>query len=379
MFAFLLGYSWAGGGVRRGQVKALLASDAFRVKPYILVVLSTFLLIAMVVQAGGVEQVWASDLPRGFGQFATRDAVGKLSQMVAVLAGAAGVVVATVASVVLLRNRALTAPWWVGIFSLVVALLPGIWAFSRGAGAPLGIFAFIAFRLGTNRSLTAGVGALFLAWNLGQIGLNERGNYYPGVGNFLAAVISDESDLQRHHRIRALPFGPADNPLEAVSAWTRKAQQRKLDDPDGLASLISVLWHLNPVPSEFTGLPPIGRDLAKVMGTFGSTGLTSPLLADLFYAFGYLGSVFMLLIGAVCGWFEKQARTSPGLDYEIGVVLCLIGLGIGSQLGLRAATRPLFYALVLVWITRKGGNHEIPSGRPVVARSTNNRKVGGLG
>jgi hypothetical protein len=227
------------------------------------------------------------------------------------------------------------------------------------AGFPLLLFAFMILRfrkLGFGAVLVC-VGLVVLAFYLGNVGYHQRGLYKPGIESFLnAAVVGGRAASVPSSA--AIIIDPNMNTLDAVAPFTRRVEARYASrETPGLDFLGVFLLNINPAPSGLLDPGSIGVDLATYMRTTGSTGLTSPALADVYYAFGYAGLIVLAILGTVLGFFDLYAVRRPGLTSNLAILLAVIGTGVSLHSGIRAWTRPLFYAalmILIVWyLTRK--------------------------
>ena len=191
-----------------------------------------------------------------------------------------------------------------------------------------------------------------LAFYMGNLGYDQRGYYTPGIGNYLHAAISGKSESHSSRRGSHV-FDAESNTLDAVAPFTRRVEIRETSgDEPGIEKLPQVLFHINPIPSGIVDPGRIGTGLSDYMRTVGRVGLTSPALADLYYALGYIGLVFVVGLGAAFGYFDRYAVYRPGLVGQLGILLVVIGTGISLHSGIRPWTRPLLYAFIMIVIAR---------------------------
>jgi hypothetical protein len=234
----------------------------------------------------------------------------------------------------------------------LAASLEAVWNFSRSAGYPFAVLAFVMLRTrGRDGAKIAAVGMAIAAF-LGGVGYSSRSQYYPGLGNFFQAVAGS-------HRAGEKPDGSAIrwaaemNPLDAMSAWTLKASLVDAQGPtladDGVAAVLA----LQPLPSFLVPTPPIGPSLNEVRGLDDVVGLTTPALAEAYYAFGFWGVWVMVPLGLGAGWMDRQFCSRPSLVALFGLVLYFASFPLGLHNGLRAASRLPIYAVAGVVIARK--------------------------
>ncbi|MDR3629226.1 MAG: hypothetical protein P4L42_02690 [Desulfocapsaceae bacterium] len=336
-----------GGAVSRRSLEMRVP----RIRLNWLVIVMSLSLLAFVISVGGIDQVWNASYFRGEGQFDDRVGLEKLTQMVRVLITPVNAALACMAALAILQEKRISLLKIMGYGALLVSSLYAIHGFSRGAGYPFVILAFLALRLKGKKGVLQAVLAVILALYIGNIGLDSRGDYHPGIGNYISSVMIESN--YSAGRTSSMIFWPELNWLDAMAAWTRKAQQVINEKATVEAMGLPFLWNLHPFPSEFVPLMPLGRSLAEVMGTEGSVGLTTPAMAELYYTFGMAGAVFMILIGWIYAYFDRQMARRPGIVSTVCFLMCFISLPIGLHSSMRAMTRPLLYAAVIYFVWRK--------------------------
>ncbi len=354
MFAFLFGYRLAmGQRQRRGRGPRFYLLRFPLIKPEWVVAVALLSLVTFVALVGGPGEAWAASHARGAGQFLPRDAVGKARQMAIVLLGAGNAALTTISALYLLQGRLSTTRLGIGASGLLTASLKGLYGFSRGAGSPLVVFGFLCLRLKGRRGILPAVLSVLLALYVAYVGLTQRGSRNPGVGNFLSAVCESATTIGigGTEYVASRAGGPL-NPLDSMAAWTRKAQAVETEKPDRSRMALYFLWNQNPLPSEIVPLKRTGEDLARVMGTWGSVGITTPALGVLYYVFGSMGFLLAVPLGCVYGWFEGLTVREPGVVSSVCLLLCLMSFGVGLHSSVRAMTRPVVYALALVVVKR---------------------------
>lgn len=314
-------------------------------------ILTVIALLLFVWGAGGIEAAWKDLSPRGAGQFDLREWEGKIGHLAGLAANFINIVLAFLSSELIVKcflhaEGGKTRSLLTGAAGLVTSSLKAFHGFSRVAGLSFFILAFVALRQPGRRSWALVIPACLLGLYLGTVGYYFRGFFYPGVGNFVEAIYStttvqatEVSDLISVHDF---------NMLSATEAWTRKAESSEYEPGDLSTNVTRLLWNLHPFPSELVPIRPIGSDLSDIMGTWGSTGITTPAFAELYYVFGYSGCVAVLFLGMAYGWFDQQATLKPGLLSLFCVFLCLASLGVGLHGSLRAMTRYVLYAFLLI-------------------------------
>ena len=351
MFVYVFGFSVRFRG--RGDNDFVRLNTNIRVpkiKIGYLIIFAVSSFMAFVITSGGLVEIWRSSLPRGAGQFLERDAVGKVFQMINVISVVLHSILACASSLFIIQSR--KSPFFqiVGWCCLLISSLSSISFFSRAAGYSFVIFSFICLKINGLRAIPNALLALFVAVYLGSVGLNERNNFHPGLGNFIDAVslpnvIKGQSDVDSAPSLLA-------NPFDALAPWTRKARVAETEFSSILTMGPRFFWNLHPFPSEIVPLLPLGRDLAEIMGVYGHFGITTPALAELFYAFGHFGCLLLFPLGMLYSWIEKTQERNPNFVALISNILCFISFPIGLHSSMRAMTRPLVYAIFLLLLAK---------------------------
>lgn len=349
MLAFLLGYFPL---MRRDPALALhsLAGrdvpvpSAALVGALALLTLATFLL-----SIGGPGQFWAASYGRGQGQFEAMTLMQRIEGF-AMIATSVFSFVTALMGAMLLTRRFLSPLGWI---ALAVALLQGMHGFSRTAGFPFFVLGILFVVRRGARGILPALAMVALALWLGWTGFTMR-SVNPGIGSFLAAIGSSlDSSGESTATSSDGDFDPAMNPLNALDPWTARAMTRELDRPSLGEGLLNTLTVLQPLPSFLVPWQlRMGDSLSVVLGTFGSTGLTTPALGELYYALGFAGVLLLVPFGAVCATVDRRFHGKKRPRDAIVVVLFLIGFGIGLHSGLRAMTRPILYAGLFLWLFR---------------------------
>jgi hypothetical protein len=353
MATFLAGHEIASGRGAEARATAPASQPTFPLEKTV-TSLSVIALLLFVWGAGGMETAWRDPMPRGAGQFDVRDWDGKIRHLVGLAANLTYVVLAFLSSELIVKRlyREERRPQGLlaGSAGLVTASLHGLYGFSRLAGLPFFIFAFVALRQAGRRSWALVAASCLLALYLGTVGYYGRGLFHPGVGNFVDAVYLSQ-------RFQAESLGDLAtlgnlNMLSATEAWTKKAETSEYEPADVSVMAPRLLWNLHPFPSELVPIRPIGTDLSDIMGTWGSTGITTPAFAELYYVLGYSGCIAVLFLGMAYGWFDREATRQAGVISSMCVLLCVASLGVGLHGSLRAMTRYVLYAFLFLSFQR---------------------------
>ncbi|NQT15661.1 MAG: hypothetical protein HQ582_23090 [Planctomycetes bacterium] len=352
ILAFIAGYEYLMGKQQSSQIDgATIEAMLPPVQTKWLVGLSILTLVMFVIRAEGFAEAWQSSVARGVNNWREiRTVADRVYQLTALLYPVSALCLSTVASIYVLQAQShdLIKRCAFGLFCLIVASVEGLWSFSRDAGCPFLIFSFVALTLRGRRAVVLAVPCALIILCLGGIGRNYRQVYNPGLGNFMAAAIHGN---QEEISDQDGPLLTANlNPLSAIEAWSLKASLVESDRLAGCGDAVSLLWNLHPFPSLLVPTCQIGQDLTEVMGTVGSSGVTTPALAELFHAFGNWGILLMIPVGMVYAWFEGMSRRKPTVVSFLCLVLCFASFPVGLHNGVRAMSRLPVYALLLYLI-----------------------------
>lgn len=348
---FLIGYS----SIFKRRLARMRAErigfETISVSTLLVAFLACVLLAVVLVSVGGVAELWSATVYRGEGQFEERHGAEKIAQVIAVLRAPLTIAVVLASGFLILGSSYSRLKFWIGHLGLIIASLHGFYFFSRAAGFPLILVAFMGLRMKGRRGLPYALLLISLALFMGSVGLHYRGGYQ-GVGNYLAAAGDSLARLTEGGGRHVQSSAQFVNPLDSVAPFTKVVELGARPGEDQSILALKFLWNLNPLPSEFVPLFEIGEGLASAMGTWGSTGLTTPALAQMYQVFGYWGSAGMLIVGMLCGWCEKRAVLRPSLLSSLNVLLFFAAFPIGLHSSARAMTRPLVYGAVLILIAR---------------------------
>ena len=313
--------------------------------------------VMFLIRVEGPAEAWQSNFARGVKGWEEINTLGdRACQIAAVLYPVAALCLALTASIYLLQSRPcdLIQRYALGFFCLAVASVEGIWSFSRDAGNPFLILAFVALKVCGRRAIPLALACILIILWLGGIGQNFRQTYHPGLENFLAAMVYGDPE-EIGDGSNQLITGNT-NPLSAMDAWTLKASLVETDRGAGWSDALLLTWNLHPFPSFIVPIAQIGQDLTEVMGTVGSSGVTTPAQAELYHAFGSCGFLLMFPVGMVYAWFEGMWRREPSVIAFICLVLCFASFPLGLHNGVRAMSRLPIYALFLYLGHRKLSN-----------------------
>ncbi len=306
----------------------------------------------LLMTTGGIGELLHSAHPRGWGQFDERVTfLSNLLQMVNATRPLIDLALAVGSASLLFSSRASLFQKtfaWVGILT---SMLENIHDFSRAAGWPLCVVAAYAFVVGSKHKWLIGTTCvLVFAW-LGSIGYHGRGLTNPGIMNF-AEVASHPEILTEQAAIATKSSEDTDYPFDAMSPWTRKAFATDLAPPDLFRAVAILLQQLDPLPSELTHPPTIGEDLAITMGTYGSTGITTPALGEIYWVGGFTSLWIPFLAGLTFNYVERIAVWLPSFWGWLMRLMCFLCFPISLHQGIRGASRPLIYCLIGYFLWR---------------------------
>ena len=317
------------------------------------------------ISVGGIGEALVSSTARGAGQFETKGFRELIIHNFKLLLNVVSIILAVLASVYLLQGGQRSIP--LGILGLFVASLGVMHNLSRASGLAVFIFAFVTAILKPRRK---GLIVLLIALTfiLGMIGYHGRREYDGGIVDYIQASADSRtyawaSDSQDNSSVEFR------NPLGAIDRWTLKASalERK---PQGIPYAENFFYNLNPIPSAFLNLRYTGPGLSVLAGVWGSYGVTTPALAEIYFVFGWLGCVLMVPLGMLFAFFTNRLFLERDPIMRTVVVLCLVltagSVAIGLHQSTRGMTRPLLYASVLYagakylsmkWNTRRVSSH----------------------
>jgi hypothetical protein len=322
---------------------------SYRISPAMLFGAVCVSVLLFLIIVGGIGEAWRSTIGRGAGQFAERDMIGSILQMLTILQVVTTILGACLASLFLLGQKPSTLRVLGGLAALLAFSLSAMHGFSRGAGFAFIVLALVAMYLKRLRGIPIAMVAIPLALFLGSVGHNQRGNFNPGFANFMEAIplelekmTPDEQRVVMEEKSEAQT-----NLFDAMAVWTRIAAVTLDVKPDPLTQGLNLLLSLSPLPSELVQAPGVGPDLTAVMGTGTSVGLTTPALAQSYFALRLGGVGIVVVLGMIYGWFDRLRVLRPGGLSLLCTLMGLASLAIGLHSTLRAMTRPLLYAFIL--------------------------------
>lgn len=308
-------------------------------------VLTAIFLISFVWYTGGLGETWRAS------QVRLNPEYDLITRTVGVVIPLVAYVLAVLVSVYFFQNNEEKELQHYALASLLLLLASAqrIFLFSRAAGQAFMILGIVALAMRGRKGIPTALVCLFLVYWMGGIGLEYRSQYNPGWANYFEAavssIVSEEQEQDLGYGDTSLDFSEfADNNFNnAMDPWTLR-QHSKSEDRFTDEHVFRFFWNLHPVPSAILPSYPIGEDLTVIVGSVGFSGVTTPMMATVYYVFGYMGALFYAFLGAVYAWFNTLAfeRRTPT------TILCwlmgFVGIGIGLHSDVRASTRSIIYA-----------------------------------
>lgn len=330
-----------------------------RVSMQMLVFGAVVVFMVHLILIGGIDELLRSSRPRGEGQFDVRIFFDeKLKQVGNVAIGVAAPIVGVLAVLKLLDYVATKKYARVALACVVVisCSIPFVWKFSRGAGFLFVFGGLCAFAFSRRFPFLIGSVMLFVGLVFSRTGFVMRGEFYPGVLNFVEAILSSWQASGGVREIESV-FDPTLNPFNAVDPWTAAVGYSSSLMSATLFERLGLFFEvLQPLPSEFvTGKWIIGEDLAWAFGTWGSTGITTPAFAELYLLFGDGGAVAVAMLGVIAARVNAAFWNKRDLPMGLLYVSIIYAFVAASHGGVRSATRPILYATVVmvVWVVLK--------------------------
>jgi hypothetical protein len=321
-----------------------------------------FVVLILCLQAllfeGQLSAIFVSDLPRGFDQFESKTNFVALASVLFSLNGIFSLVPSLMLGLALgsLRGLKTIAMFPVILLLLVVCAAPLMHGFSRASGAAF-IVAAVGLAISPRRSafnaglilLFAGLGLYFFV-----IGFTQRGVAPMGVLSFVEAAIWPNPAgfdwLMTVTPSGNWVIGPNINFFDAIGPLSASIHfSGKFEEGPALGFLwlIAVLQPLPSalIPMDYT--PSVG--LSTALGVWGSTGITTPAIAELHFLMGYWAIVPLFIYG----WFLRAVDRGISVGGHIPLLIFLLttaGIVVSGHSGLRAFGRPTILALILLFL-----------------------------
>jgi hypothetical protein len=281
---------------------------------------------------------WFSGVPRGFGQWDDWD----FTRYVALL-GMIGQLLCIVLSGIAWSEKRSDALFLVPISQMFLLASK----LSRGMFVPILLFIMAAHVSGLK------IKKLFIYVSLFTI-----------LGAGVVIVIRGQTDAWGLSRliyginginINQIPRGVIAS-SDTIEALTMAFSLRN-ESLDAFKGFIEWVWTLMPLPTFMGWFDRREVSLADVMGIEGgSTGIPFSHLGEVFFRMGWWGALIGFGVGAWFGYLQKKVHDvlwvggNPRWQYVLLYVTSIYGLIISFHSATRAATRPVFYAALLILV-----------------------------
>jgi hypothetical protein len=364
MMAFLTGYGFNRNAIKtqtKGPVHLRDAFRSFRTSPGLIVGVACFSFILFTLNVGGPSEIWEASYLRGQGQFDAPTDESKIIGVFVTVGSFVNVILALISSLALFspRSKGALSMRAMAVVGLMAATVPMMHSFSRVTGYALILAAFVGILMRGWKKMA--VPALFLIvvgcwWS--WTGYTQRGLFKPGIGTFMEALIAPQTSnpgQEEEGDAETLWDDPALNPLNALDPFTTRAWTRTLGEPpDLIEGGLGLLAALQPVPSQLVPFEVrAGESLSSIMGTEGSTGITTPALGELYYWFGLWGVLVLYPFGRLCRWIDRRRLEAGSVVDFVLWVGTVAGFVVGLHSGVRAMTRMSVYGLLMLGMSLK--------------------------
>ncbi|MEM8677949.1 MAG: hypothetical protein AAGF97_01220, partial [Planctomycetota bacterium] len=136
------------------------------------------------------------------------------------------------------------------------------------------------------------------------------------------------------------------NPIRAIERFTVKLEIGDVEQYQASSLMSAWLWNLQPFPSVILPLRPVGMEPTEYLGLTNVSGVPAPVMAELYFVFGYLGCFATGVMGMIYGWFDRLRARQPGIITAVCYFICLASIGASTHAGSRPWTRYTLYAAV---------------------------------
>ena len=368
LFAIMLGY----GSLRQDQ-RALanrlkyLESASDGVQQSMLWLICIALLISsltlITVNVGSLDEMLISSSARGAGQFREKTIVQSITAQFSTLALLMGAGAVSCAALVFGRqSRSSQLVFFpIVILFLILASSPLLVKFSRVSGALFFLFAVVLYFSSKTRTppIFVQVCCICVGLYFCQIGISQRAEFPPGVWSFLLACLDPEktalsSNLEYSHGNYII--GPSSNFLDALVPFTARLWGSDGSIGPSFESVVKLVLILQPLPSFLFGVENlrVGESLSRIFGTSGSTGLTTPSLAELYVLFGNWGALIGVIYGHLLMKVDRTVEKNSGIWPIIAYVMVIAGVIVSGHSGLRAFARPTVFAIIVMLAVKSG-------------------------
>jgi hypothetical protein len=328
---------------------------------WIISVVTALLILESIVREGQISAVFVSQLPRGFGQFEGRSLIEKSTSVLFSLNSILGLVAALFLGRALgcARSLNMVAVTPVVLFLIFICAAPLMHSFSRASGAAF-IIAAIGISLSSGRSLIKPFLILVFV-SLGLyfcvVGITQRSFAPMGVLSFIQSAVNlDPAGFEWLMTVSSTGswvLGPRVNFFDALGPLSASMYFSGSFDGGAIQGLAWLVAILQPLPSFMV---PIdyrpGASLSSALGTWGSTGITRPAVAELHFLMGFWGFAPLMAYGAFLRTIDRLLIREGFLPLVI-FLLIIAGIVIGGHSGIRAFARPTVLALIVVLLSGK--------------------------
>ncbi|MEY8118849.1 hypothetical protein AB9F26_11350 [Falsihalocynthiibacter sp. BN13B15] len=326
---------------------------------YALIMSVSLIALSYFLTFGSLENLFVSTIDRGYGQFNERTLTGDLSRFLRTASTGIGGLAAFIIGLRIGHKKNPSILDLVKAIALVsICSISFFASFSRGSGLFM-IVAATAIQLPKKMGLTHKVISILLfavGFYLCFVGFTQR-DAEMGVSSFVLAALYPNfgfldtlstSGIGEISNYAILNFFDALAPISAHIHFSDRSDQ------DILTAMKSLFFALQPLPSSLFSNPvQFGPNLRESFGITGSTNLTSPALAELYFLFGWP----LIFLGAAYGWLLRRVdvlqSTHRGKVKYLIFLLIIGGIVISGHSGLRAFARPTIIALTLMWLSKR--------------------------
>lgn len=349
------------------QRSAAILQQSYHVKKAWLWLYATVVTIIFITYVGGFNDIWDASYTRGEGNWLEHTSEVRFIRFLGVILPLStfGLLAITVVmSVSGERSWTKNLTIW---FALFAASINAIHSFSRGAGVAFFGLAIIRYVLIGRRDWKIFFASIAVGFWLSYVGYVYRGEYRPGVGNYIEASIRSltESPEMRKAKTREEFIATEDNFLSAIEAYTAVVSYVDGENLEPLSDFLQFVYNLHPFPSGLLGLAQRGVDLTSVMRTYGNVGLTTPTMGDLYVTFSYLTPVVYFGLGILYRLMISQGRLYGPTIETVLLLLLFIGWPISLHSSFRALWRIVNVVIAILFglylLRRRGYFKNVPT------------------
>ena len=346
------GYQWA-----KNWRKNFSQDQAFRVS-----ILSAFLVMILILaetawNEGTLTGAFYSSMTRGEEQFDDRHFMDVFVGIAFSLSWVIGLYGAFRCGQILVNvsagSKLLRLPLVVILLTLLSA--PFLFSFSRASGAGFIICATAIYLFRRNKETVWPLIMLFLLGGLylSLIGISQRFDGQMGLAVFFARAISPDSfgfdwffEVQGSVRVLTANI----NFLDALGPLSASIHYSGNNETGVFQGFVWLLGILQPLPSFLLQIDyRPGASLSEALGTYGSTGITTPALGELHYLLGNWGTIPLFLFGVFLRSTDRFSEQKGAVPIFV-LVLVLASVVVSGHSGIRAFARPATTAAILMFL-----------------------------